>query len=51
MYQPNYYSCINMKKVLNVCHMMESFSFALNIYDRQPYLLDPFVLSKKSPSI
>ena len=51
MYQPNYDNSINMKKVFNVCHIMESFSFTMNIYGRQPYLLDSSVLSKKSPSL
>ena len=40
-----------MKKVLNVCHIMESFFFTMNIYGRQPYLLDSSVLSKNSPSL
>ena len=34
MYEPKYYSSTNMKKALNVSHMMKSFSFIVNIYDR-----------------
>ena len=37
-----------MTKVLNVCHIMESSSFSLSIYNTWSYLLDPLVLFKKS---
>ena len=51
MYEPKYYSSTNMKKTLDVSHMMESFYFVVNIYGRWSYLLYPSVLSKKSPSL
>ena len=40
MYEPKYYNSTNKKKALNVSHMMESFSFVVNIYGRWSYLLD-----------
>ena len=51
MYKLKYYSSTNMKKDLNVSHMMEYFSFIVNIYGRWPYLLYPSMLSEKSPSL